>query len=166
MYATMPWVMWWRAINGRAGLTSCTPWVGTPSDCRRRTPPWKSRSIPPSGPMRILRICAGSCNPWGFPWIGAGSSPPVMWNTTVSSKNCFWICFAMTWPIAGNPGLTGTLWSIRCWPTNRSLMVAAGVPARRWSGGNCRNGFFASLPFRMNCWMPWATWSAGPKKSV
>ncbi len=43
--ATIPSATPWRATSGCAASTCCTPWAGTPSGCRLKTPPSSTNAI-------------------------------------------------------------------------------------------------------------------------
>jgi len=166
MCATTPSVTWWRASSGPRASTCCTPWAGTPSGYRPRTPPSSAAPIPASGRTRTSTPCATSSGPWACPLTGPASSRPATHRITSTNKRCSWISSRRAWPTARSPGSTGIRWTTRCWRTNRSSTARAGAPALPWNAACCRNGSSRSPTTPTTCWTPSRAWTAGRKRSA
>ncbi len=72
--------------------TCCTPWAGTPSGCRPRTPRSRTASTRPSAPARTSiasgRRCARSASPTTGPGRSTPATPSTTGGTSGSSSGC------------------------------------------------------------------------------
>jgi hypothetical protein len=118
------------ATSACRAKTCCTRWAGTPSACRRRTPPSPTRRPPAKWTYSNIEHMRASSRPWASASTGSASSPPAARVLPLGAV-------VLHPPVREGAGVQedghgqlGSRWIRPCWPTSRSSTAAAGAPAR------------------------------------